>query len=99
MGPRSEDRGYRDHGDREPLAAVVASMGPRSEDRGYHNGTDSTGSWTMALQWVHGQKTVVIHARQPFRRDARQLQWVHGQKTVVIGCSRRPGRRRCPGFN
>ncbi len=45
--------------DRGPGAE--ASMGPRSENRGYcAAGFDWTGEFAIALQWVHGPRTVVI---------------------------------------
>src|SRR2546427_292363 len=59
MGPRFANRGYLAYlgegGRMHP-----ASMGPRFANRGYLAMSVMSGAKLMALQWVHGSRTVVI---------------------------------------
>ena len=61
MGPRSENRGYASTVRLTSWRSRAASMGPRSENRGYvKQHREAAADWRLALQWVHGPRTVVM---------------------------------------
>ncbi len=54
----------------------------------------------VTLQWVHGPRTVVIHAMALANVELhRRLQWVHGPRTVVIAAAERTSPGGGLGFN
>ena len=62
MGPRSENRGYAGLALARFQPHWPASMGPRSENRGYAFPSAEQVAEQIRLQWVHGPRTVVMHA-------------------------------------
>src|SRR5579884_1464054 len=59
-------------------------MGPRSENRGYGLAVRIGVQEVLALQWVHGRRTVVMSAYWGRTPATFWLQWVHGRRTVVM---------------